>query len=154
MVIPTTASNASTRIKLVITDELGFVAITGCSVTCACTGSDSAASPFALTACCLAFEFLEVGLVVCRFTAGLATTREERTEVFFFVLGALLVCFAVTFLFAFFDGDTDDLYCWRIDVARVARGNGHQHIQSLNNLAKDTVLVVQMRCGNMCDEEL
>ena len=42
----------------------------------------------------------------------------------------------------FFDGDTDNLYCWGIHIARVAFRNGHEHIQSFHNQTKDTVLAV------------
>ncbi len=81
-------------------------------------------------------------------------TREERAEVFFVVLCALLVFFAKTFLFAFFNGDVIDLYGGSIDIARVTRRNGHQYIQPLDHLAKDTVFIIQMRGGNVGDKEL
>src|SRR5215216_867862 len=81
-------------------------------------------------------------------------TREEVAEVFFFVLCALLAFLVGPFLFTFFNGDVVDLYSRRIDVARVTRRNGHQDIQSLHHLTKDTVFVIQMRGGNVSDKEL
>src|SRR6476659_9305150 len=83
-----------------------------------------------------------------------AATREERAEVFFVLLCALLVFFACTFLFVFFDGDTIDFYSRGIDIARITRWNGHQHIQSLHNLTKNSMFIIQMRCGNVSNKEL
>ena len=66
----------------------------------------------------------------------------------------LPVFFKGPFLFGFFDGDTFDLYSRSIDVTRITRRDGHQHIQSLDNLTKDTVPVIQMRRGTVRDKEL
>jgi len=72
----------------------------------------------------------------------LAATREERAEVFFVAFCAPFGLFTETFLFAFFNGDMVNFYSWSIDVARVTGWNGHQDIQSLDHLAKDTVFVI------------
>ena len=80
--------------------------------------------------------------------------REERTEVFLMILGALFAFFIEILLFAFFYGDADDLYCGSIAVARVTRRYGHQYIESFHNLTENTVLVIQMRRRTMCDKEL
>lgn len=93
-------------------------------------------------------DFVELRLTV------LGLTREERTEVFFAVLGALFIFFVEALLFAFFNGDTDDLHCGSIAVVRITRRDGHQHIESLHNLTKNAVLVIEMGCGTVCDEEL
>ena len=39
-------------------------------------------------------------------------------------------------------------------ITRVTRRNGHEHIQAFHDLTKDTVLVIQMRSGSVCDKEL
>ena len=80
--------------------------------------------------------------------------REERTAVFFVTDCALLLLFIEAGLFAFFDGDTDDLHCRGVAVIGVARRNGHQHIQPLNDLTEYRMLVIQMRSGFVCDKEL
>src|SRR5258706_11879633 len=81
-------------------------------------------------------------------------TREERTAVFFFACCALLVFIFESSLFAFFDGDMDDLHCRGIAVVWVAWRNGHQYIQAFNHLTEDAVAVVQVRSGSMCDKKL
>src|SRR5215204_4297046 len=81
-------------------------------------------------------------------TASKASTRktvvtcEERTEVFFVTGCALLVFFIESCLFAFFDGDTDDLHCRGIAVVWVTRRNGHQYIQTLHYLTEDAMLII------------
>jgi len=83
----------------------------------------------------------------------LVVTREERT-VDFVILCALLSSFVITFLLAFFNFDTDDLHCGGIAVVRVTRRNGHEYVEPIHNLTKDSVAVVQMWCGKVCDEKL
>ena len=146
-----TASNASTRKPFVVSDDFFFTSTTGGAIACVCKGTESAASPVALTIWVRLLETFAAGFVG---GAILVLAREERTEVFFVVLGALLVFFAEPLLFAFFDGDTDDLYCGSIAVVRVTRWDGHQHIESLDNLTEDTMLIIEMGRGSMGDEEL
>src|SRR5258706_7074816 len=74
-------------------------------------------------------------------------TREERTAVFFFACCALLVFIFESCLFAFFDGDIDDLHCRGISVVWVAWRNGHQYIQAFNHLTEDAVAAVQKPRG-------
>ena len=78
-------------------------------------------------------------------------TREERTEGFFV---ALCTRFIEALLFALFDDDTVDLHSGGIGIIRVAWWDGHQYIQPLYDLTKDTVLVIQVRRGNMRNEKL
>ena len=80
--------------------------------------------------------------------------REERTAVFFVTGCALLLFFIESCLFAFFDGDTDDLHGGGVAVVGVARRNGHQHVQPFHDLTEDAVLVVEMRGGTMGNEKL
>jgi hypothetical protein len=70
------------------------------------------------------------------------------------VFVALCTLLVETLLFTFFDDDTFDLHGRSTWIIGVARRNGHEHIQTLDNLTKDTVLVIQMRCGDVGDEEL
>lgn len=67
---------------------------------------------------------------------------------------ALPICFDGCELFDFFDGDTFDLYCWRIDVAWVTRWDGHEYIQSLHDLTENGMLVIQVWRGEVCNKEL
>ena len=83
----------------------------------------------------------------------LCLTREEPTEDFFGFCGLFTFVFE-TCLFAFFDGDTVDLHCGCAAVVWITGGDGHQHVQAFDNLAKDGVAIIQMRGGNMRDKEL
>src|SRR5215216_1955174 len=80
--------------------------------------------------------------------------REERAELFLFVFCALFGFLVGTFLFAFFNSDTIDFYSRSIDITWITRRNGHQHIQSLHDLTKDRVFVIQMWCGGMSNKKL
>ena len=77
--------------------------------------------------------------------------RKERTGDFSVCPCALFVVFA---LLAFFDGDTFDLHRWSVDIARIARRDGHQHIQPFHDLAEDSMFVIQVRGGTVCNEKL
>lgn len=63
-------------------------------------------------------------------------------------------CLAEAFLFVFFDSDTVDLYRGSIGIVGVTRRNGHEHIQSFHNLTENSMPVIQMGSGSMCDEKL
>ena len=54
--------------------------------------------------------------------------KGARAEDFEYSFCAGLLRFEAAFLFAFFDCDTLDLHSRCINVARVTRWNGHQHI--------------------------
>jgi len=69
-------------------------------------------------------------------------TREERADPFFLAFCELFDFFGEASLFAFFNGDVIDLYSGCVDIAWIARRNGHQDIQSLDNLANDTMSIV------------
>src|SRR5687767_8521543 len=95
-------------------------------------------------------------LLGCSFTSGCVLsfwgrTREEPAVAFFDLPCGLLVS---GWLFAFFDGDTVDLYSRGVDIAWITRRNRHEYIQSLYDLAKDAVPLIQMRSGDVCDKEL
>src|SRR5687767_13283039 len=94
------------------------------------------------------FKFLGLLFVSGGALSFLESTREE---VFFIFLCALFVS---AWLFAFFDGDTVDLYSGGIDIAWITRRNRHEYIQPLDHLAKDAVPLIQMRSGGVCDKEL
>lgn len=96
------------------------------------------------------FDVVDFPFLGCVF---FLTTREERTDDFT-AFCALLFSFVETFLFVFFNGDTDDLYCGGISIIWVARRNGHEYIESFNDLTEDAMLVVQVWGGTMGDEEL
>ena len=93
-----------------------------------------------------------IGLLVfdCIF---FVVTREERTDDCT-AFCALFFSVVETFLFAFFNGDTDDLHGGGVAVAWVTRRYGHEHVESFHDLSEDTVFVVQVRCWSMGNEEL
>src|SRR5215212_2121954 len=80
--------------------------------------------------------------------------RKERAAFFFVAFCALFDFFAEVFLFAFFDSDTVDFHGWSIDIAWVARRDGHEDIQTFYNLAENSVTVIQVWSGAVCDKEL
>src|SRR5687767_450941 len=57
-------------------------------------------------------------------------------------------------LFAFFDSDTFDLYCWSVYISGIARRDGHQYVQSFYYLPKHGVSVIQVRGGTVGNKEL
>lgn len=79
---------------------------------------------------------------------------EERAEVFFAVFCAFFFLLFKSDLFAFFDGDTDDLHCWCIAVVGIAWRNGHKDIESFHDLAKHTVFAIKMGGWYVRDKEL
>ena len=102
-----TASTARTRSKFVVRLEAGLESgtLSGCI----------AAAGFEISALVF-FDLLAETAVVC-FVLFVAVFFEPATfERFDFSTAGLL---------AFFDGDTDDLYCRCADIIRVARRDGH-----------------------------
>ena len=84
----------------------------------------------------------------------LETAREKRADSFFLAFCAPPDFFIEAFLFAFFNGDVIDLYSGCVDVAWIARRNGHQDVQPLDNLTKDAMSIVKMRSRGVCNKEL
>ena len=80
--------------------------------------------------------------------------REECAEVFFWGFCTLFFFVFAARLFAFFDGDTDDLHRGGTSVIGVAWRDGHEYIESFHHLTEYAVPVVQVGGGAVRDEEL